>query len=58
MSIILPDSISLKIITAYNTDNMGKLFPKVSGQVVTLFVPLQRNYSSRAGHAGHAGHAS
>jgi len=31
---------------------MGKLFPEDSGQVVTVFVPLQRNYSSRAGRAG------
>jgi hypothetical protein len=46
-------------------DNKGKLSSLV-GQVVQAEdppageneVPLQRNYSSRAGHAGHAGYAS
>ena len=27
-----------------NTDNMGKLFPEVSGQVVTLFAPPGRGF--------------
>ena len=27
----------IKLLLTPNTDNMGKLFPEVSGQVVTLF---------------------
>ena len=40
---------NFKIITCANTDNMGKLFPEVSGQVVTVFAfPACLRQSGRA----------
>jgi hypothetical protein len=30
-----------------NTDNMGKLFPEVSGQVVTVFAPTEAVFRLR-----------
>jgi hypothetical protein len=41
--------IDRKLLRKPNTDNMGKLFPEVSGQVVTLFTfPACLRQSGRA----------
>ena len=35
--------------TNHNTDNMGKLFPEVTGQVVTVLAPPRRDLAPHSG---------